>query len=172
MINLVFYLFIYLFLFQSLNNVNKIKTLIFDTPFSVDSILLLFSTLGWNWWWYIHIFSINMEMMMKFTCLWTLLLICHILSKKLECGTAMHVGMLELKMAFCSKISCFWEVRTEGQPHYSTFYRDPEVVGALFHSFLDYHSTIYWEDKIALLVMVASYAYFQLLWITLTWFKA
>lgn len=102
-----------------------------------------------------------MEMMMKFTCLWTLLLICHILSKKLECGTAMHVGMLELKMAFCSKISCFWEVRTEGQLYYSTFYRDPEVVGALFHSFLDYHSTIYWVDKIALLVMVASYAYFQ-----------
>ena len=91
------FLYIYIYIFSVPQQRKQDKILIFDTPFSVDSILLLFSTLGWNWWWYIHIFSINMEMMMKFTCLWTLLLICHILSKKLECGTAMHVGMLELK---------------------------------------------------------------------------
>ena len=39
------------------------------------------------------------------------------------------------------------EVKMEGQLHYSTFYRDSEVCGALFHSFLDYNSEIYWEDK-------------------------
>jgi hypothetical protein len=51
------------------------------------------------------------------------------------------------------------EVKIEGQFNYGTFYRDSAVVGTLF---LDHYSAICWEDELAFLLMLVSYAHFLL----------